>query len=381
MKVLFLSVNAGNGHNQTARAVMECLEEKHIECRMIDTFEYINPVISESINKGYLISTKLTPGFYGKLYRLAEKLDKSDAKLKLSKRTNLIWGKKLKGFIEGYNPDVVVCSHPFAAQVVTYMERGGHNFLTIGIVTDFTIHPFWGDTRLDYYVIANELLMHQAEMKGLDPKQLLPTGIPIMKKFASRIPAQEARAALGIEDKSTVLVMSGSMGYGNIVKIIEKLDEMDLDFQILSVCGRNKAIKKRIDNLEMRKKIYNYGFVNNVELMMDAADCILTKPGGLTVSECLAKGIPMVMVNPIPGQEDRNVEFLLNNGVAMKESKTFTVDMAVHQILTDHENTMRMKERISSLARPHAAQALCDFILSREGLVEAANATTSETHS
>ena len=105
------------------------------------------------------------------------------------------------------------------------------------------------------------------------------------------------------------------MGYGDLESSIMDLDMVDMDFQIISVCGNNKTLKKKIDQLVLRKRIYNFGFVDNIDIIMDAADCIITKPGGLTTSESLAKRIPMILINPIPGQEERNMEFLLNNGL------------------------------------------------------------------
>jgi len=363
MKVLFLSVTAGQGHNQTGKAAMECLQENNIECIMLDTFEYINPFLKESISQGYILSTKLTPSLYGRMYRLAEKLEKNNIKMSVSKFTNSIFAKKLITYLEEYMPDVIVCTHIFSAQIITQIIlRKGLPAHTIGIVTDYTIHPFWEETKLDYYIIANELLTHQAVKKGLPEDSLKPFGIPIFKKFAEKMSQSQARAELNIEDKDTILVMSGSMGYGNVTKVIKQLDSLDMDFQILSVCGNNKTHREKIDEMKLNKKVYNFGFVNNVDIMMDAANCIITKPGGLTVSESMAKQLPMIIVNPIPGQEDRNVEFLLNNGLAMKITDTFPIDEAVYQLLSSDDKKETMISRINELARPNASMDLCTFI-------------------
>jgi processive 1,2-diacylglycerol beta-glucosyltransferase len=348
MKVLFLSVTAGQGHNQTGKAAMECLREQSIECTMLDTFEYINPILKKSISQGYLISTKLTPALYGRMYRLAEKLEKNNVKMNINRLTNTVFAKKLKYYILGYDPDIIVCTHIFSAQILTLIAKKARlKARTIGIVTDYTIHPFWEETDLDYYIIANELLTRQAVKKGIPEERLKPIGIPIYKKFADKISTEEARTLLNIENKNTVLVMSGSMGYGDVIKIIKQLDKLDFDFQILSVCGSNESLKEKIDDMSIGKKIYNYGFVNNVDIMMDASNCIITKPGGLTISESMAKGLPMALINPIPGQEDRNVEFLLNNGLAMKISSTFPVDEAVYQLLSNTDKVQTMISRIN----------------------------------
>lgn len=363
MKILFLSVTAGQGHNQTGKAAMECLLENKVECVMLDAFEYINPFLKESISQGYLLSTKLTPALYGRMYRMAEKLERNNIKMSVSKLTNSVLARKLDTYLDEYKPDVIVCTHIFAAQIVTQIRQKGYSTRTIGIVTDYTIHPFWEETDLDYYIIANELLTRQAVKKGLPEEKLKPFGIPIFRKFSQKMPAREARALLNIEDKDTILVMSGSMGYGKVTRIIRQLDSLDMDFQILSVCGNNETLRNKIDELELHRKVYNYGFVDNVDVMMDAANCIITKPGGLTVSESMAKGLPMAIINPIPGQEDRNAEFLLNNGLAMKVTKTYPIDEAVYQLLSNDDKIQTMIQRINDIARPNASMDLCKFIM------------------
>jgi processive 1,2-diacylglycerol beta-glucosyltransferase len=364
MKVLFLSVTAGQGHHQAARAAMEALSEHNIESMMLDTFEYINPVLSESIARGYLISTKFTPKVYGRIYRTAEAIEKNNAKISVSKLISSILSKKLVTFLREYNMDVIVCTHIFAAQIVSYLQSVGVlKAKTIGIVTDFTMHPFWEDTCLDYYITASPQLTYQALKKGIHLQKVKPIGVPIFSKFASKRDKTLVRSDLGIKDIFTVLVMSGSMGYGNVTDTIRQIDSLDMKMQIISVCGSNKALKQRIDNMPTVKKIYNYGYVDNVDVLMDASDCIVTKPGGLTVSESMAKCLPMLLVNPIPGQEDRNAEFLLNNGLAMKVSDRFPVDETVYQLLCDGWRRKHLEAMMAEAGKPHASEDLARLII------------------
>jgi len=365
LKVLFLSVTAGQGHHQAARAAMEALYEYNVESMMLDTFEYINPVLSESIARGYLISTKFTPKVYGRIYRTAETIEKNNAKISVSKLISSILSKKLITFLREYDMDVVVCTHIFAAQIVSYLQAAGMlKAKTIGIVTDFTMHPFWEDTCLDYYITASPQLTHQAVKKGLPSERIVPIGVPIFKKFALKSDKASVRNSLGMRDTTTVLVMSGSMGYGNVTDTIRQIDSLDMDLQIISVCGNNKALKNKIDNLHISKMIFNHGFVDNVDVIMDASDCIVTKPGGLTVSESMAKCLPMLLVNPIPGQEDRNAEFLLNNGLAMKVSDRFPVDETVYQLLCDGWRKRHLIEMMREAGKPDASKDLAKLIMS-----------------
>jgi processive 1,2-diacylglycerol beta-glucosyltransferase len=360
MKVLILSVTAGQGHHQTAMAISDELARRGIQCSTLDILKYIDPIICDLVSKGYLISTKHLPIAYGGFYSLAERKEKTSEKT-MSRLTSKIMGKKISGYIAQNKPDVIICTHVFAAQVIS--EIKDFQGLTIGIITDFTIHPYWEETDLNYYVTASELLTLQAEKKGIDPKKVLPLGIPIHEKFSRKISKSEARKKLGIKDKTTVLVMSGSMGYGNLARHIRVMDKLDLDFQILCVCGRNRKAKKSIDKIKTNRDIYNFGYVDNVDIMMDAADLIVTKPGGLTVSEALAKRLPMILINPIPGQEERNTEFLLNNGIAMKMSKTCPADVCLYQILVNNWRYNLSNSIVEYVGKPYAARDLGDFLV------------------
>lgn len=367
MKVLFLSNTAGQGHHSTARAVMDMLSSMGAECRMLDTYAYISPVLYRGLAQGYLLATSITPVAYGKVYGLYDRKNQNDSKYSMANVASSIMAIKLKKYFrEEFNPDVIVCTHIFSAQIVNAMKMNGQlSAVTIGIITDYTIHPFWQDvTSIDYFVTASELLERQAVKKGLPASKLLPFGIPINPKFSNRMSKEEARLSLGIDpDTFTILLMSGSMGHGNLVKVLEDIDSLDVDFQVLVVCGNNKHAKHKIDQLVTKKSVYPFGFINNVEVMMDAADCILTKPGGLTSSEALAKNLPIVMINPIPGQEERNVDFMLNNGLAVNVTKTYPVDEALFQLFRYPEKLKNMTENIKLVGKPHATRDICAFIM------------------
>lgn len=364
MRVLFLSVTAGYGHHQAANVLVEYLEEQKIDCRAIDTFEYINPILGESIDKGYLMTTKFTPGVYGKAYRFADKEEGGEyGKFSVIRITNSVLSKKLISFLRDYDPDIIVCTHVFAAQLMTEINKKGPYYKTIGIVTDFTIHPFWEGTDIDYYVTASKQLNYQARKKGIDEARIIAAGIPIHRKFAKKMDKVVARELLEIEEKTTILIMSGSTGFGNVTENIMRLDRMNMDFQMISVCGNNASLKEHIDDLEIKKEIYNFGFVDNIDVLMDAADCIITKPGGLTSSEALAKGIPMILSYPIPGQEERNVEFLVNNGAAMYTSDTYHIDEAVYQLFSSPSRVSGLKAAMSELANPNSTEDIGDFII------------------
>ena len=364
MKVLILSVKTGYGHHSTARAIINYFNEKDIECSMLDTFEYINPVLADSIDNGYLFSTKYFPEIYGKAYdKLDGRVERWDKMSIVSILSKLV-SHKLKEYIRDYSPDVIIGTHSYACMMMTYLkEKNIVSCPLIGVLTDFTVHPFWESTELDYYVTASSLLDNQMKKKGINTDKVLPFGIPIKKQFSEKNDKKAARRSLGIEDKTTVLIMMGSMGFGNIVKDICEIDQLDIDFQVLCVCGRNEKMYREILGMKWKKNIIPYGFVENVDVMMDAADCIITKPGGLTTSELLAKRLPAIIMNPIRGQEDRNMEFLVNNGAAIMVTETFGIDEALYQIIKNPIRLELLEKSISYLGKPDSTRDLCEFII------------------
>jgi processive 1,2-diacylglycerol beta-glucosyltransferase len=366
MKILFLSVPTGHGHHQTSTAMVSYFSSRgDVECRMLDVFENISPATAEALHKGYLFSTMRAPKFYGKFYNNADRRDVSKYSA-VGVLVKTVLNKKLLRFLRSYNPDVIVATHIFSAIAMSYLRKKyAMRAKTIGVITDFTVHPFWEDVDIDYYVTASELLNFQALKKGLLLEKVLPTGIPIHEKFAQSVPKEEARKSLGIENKFTVLMMMGSMGYGrSTMDVVERLDRMRGDFQMITVCGNNKKLKKYIDHMPKNKTFINYGFTHEVPSLMDAADCIVTKPGGLSVSEALAKRLPLILLDPIPGQEDRNQEFLLNCGAAVALSDAYLVDEALYQFMNQPWRLDDIKRNMSQIRKPNAAKDFGAFILS-----------------
>ncbi len=362
MKVLVFSITAGQGHHSSAAALMGGLKLLGAECMMVDTLEYINTFLKGSVEYGYLASTKYSPNVYGAGYRLAEKHKRSKSDLSPVRNAARLLARRIDGLVSDFNPDAIVCTHSIAAHIVSYLKGVKAN--TYGIITDFTMHPLWEETNLDYYVTPSSLMANSLVKKGIDAKKMLPFGIPIDEKFSTKLSKEEACNILGIPCKTTVFFVSGSMGYGNMPRQIRKLMKLDMDFQIVAVSGRNDKMKKKIDEMAENspKKIFSYGFVNNIDVIMDAADFMVTKPGGLTVSEGLAKGLPLILVNPIPGQEDRNVEFLLNNGLALLATSTFPIDECVFQLLNNNLHREAVLKNAAAAGKPYAARELAEFI-------------------
>lgn len=375
MKVLLLSVSAGFGHHATAKAISDMLESRGVTVETMDVYQYINRAVQKTIDKGYLFSSKRMPEIYRLCYALAENHGRGYfnlSKMNMINVVNALGSTRFHHVMQEFAPDYIVCTHVFAAQLMNEMIR--RDMVTapvIGVVTDYTIHPFWEDVpRIQYIVTASELLSYSALKRGIEQNRILPMGIPIHPKFNRILMQKDAREMLGIDpDRPTILMMGGSMGYSNSRKWIEQICDLQMPLQILAVCGNNKKQYRQLQGMLSKWDnpctLYPYGFVDNIEIMMSAADCIITKPGGLTVSEALAKNLPMILVDPIPGHEERNVEFLVNNGIASLITRTYPIEEAIYQFYTNPQRQKNVRATMQAIAHPDATERLCDFVLER----------------
>ena len=373
MKVLILSVTAGYGHHATAQAIGDMLKNKGAEVDTLDVYAYISNLIKTTIDKGYLFSSKHMQTLYRLVYQLAENNGASyfSSAPSIINIINALGATKFARVISDREPDVIICTHVFAAQMVDELKKRKKlaDIMTIGIVTDYTLHPYWEDVpRVQYIVTASELLTYRCVQRGVPRERILPFGIPVHPKFNQHLDRKKAADALGIDPKMhTILLMGGSMGHAEHVKTIEKIVQIGMPFQMLVVCGNNRKMEMHVEKFAARYNgnciIRPYGFVHNVEVMMSASDCIISKPGGLTVSEALAKNLPMLLADPIPGHEERNVDFLVNNGMAALITKHFPVDEAVYELFTNPVRLETVRHTMKAVAHPDATERLADFVL------------------
>ncbi len=370
MNFLILSITAGEGHNSTAKAIQTELEKRGADCMILDTFDYISPEFAKIVSEGYLLVTEKAKYAYKIGYKFAEKRHVNDREYAPTNIIKRFSAEDLASFIRTDDYDAILFTHPFAGIFLNIMkEKHLIENRTVGILTDFTFHPYWEDcTANDYVVVPDRLLLPQAKRKGFREEQLLPFGIPINPKFSETLSKTDARRFLGIDESlTTFLIMGGSMGYGNMAENVRKIDALDSEreFQLIVVCGNNAEMKAEIDEIAKtaRHKMLVTGFVRTIPQMMDASDCIITKPGGLTTSESLSKRLPMIIANPIPGQEERNTEFLLNNGCAMATSKTCPLEECMFQLLSSDVRLEAMRECIGAIAKPGSAETLGEFLI------------------
>jgi len=365
MRILILTVTAGHGHNTTARAMEEALSEKGADVVVLDMYKYISRVLYSVVDKGYLFSVKHTPRQFGRAYTNLEQREMPRKVLGILNQNQFLAG-RLAEFFVNYEPELIITTHVFGAQVLDVLKKQGHLRMPImGIVTDFCFHPFWEDvSSVEYIVTPSELMRYAAERRGIPPQRLLPLGLPVSAKFRDMVCKQTARETLGLQQgKTTILLMGGSMGYGDMLYNVTQIDAMGEDYQLVCLTGSNERLYQNLRQLQTRAPLHVQGFTDKVALYMRASDCIITKPGGLSVSESLATGLPMILVSPIPGQEDRNAQFLLNSGAAVLVTKHFPLPDAIYTVLGQKGRLEAMQIAVNRIAKPNAAVEVADFAL------------------
>jgi processive 1,2-diacylglycerol beta-glucosyltransferase len=364
MKVLIASVTAGHGHHSAAAAVAGLLTQRGHETVTIDLIKEIGKPLYLAIDKGYNLSINLTPRQYGNLYRKLE----ADSVLRRSVVkffSNDLIANRANNKIQTIDPDVVITTHPVAAQVIGELISNGFlQALHVGIVTDYTILPIWEDPKnIDYIVTCGPAIEPRAIARGIPSEKLLPIGIPIQTQFLKNTDSSEAKRSLGLQTHiPAALVMGGSMGYGKIEAIVKDTIEHVVGLQLLVVCGRSDKLLKKLRALDLPDTVSLMGFVDNIDVLMDASDFIVTKPGGLSISESLQKNKPMILFDPIPGQEEANADYLVNYGMAMRSTKNTQVWELIKVLVTNPKRLEMMKESISTFAETNSTPRLVDFL-------------------
>jgi len=235
------------------------------------------------------------------------------------------------------------------------------------IVTDFEAHALWMEPCVDLYCVAAEATKARLVVRGVGEEDVAVTGIPIAMKFSARVDAKAMRAQFGFQsDLPTLLVLSGGFGMGPVREILAELDKIDRALQVMVVCGKNEKLRKQVAAEPRRHAMQVLGFATNMHELMAAADLILTKPGGLTTSEALAMGKPLLILNPIPGQEAANSDFLLEQGAAVKVNCIEDVPFKVKHLL-ETQKLSHLSRAARELGKPRAAGAVCSAVLERVG--------------
>jgi processive 1,2-diacylglycerol beta-glucosyltransferase len=362
-RILVLSASVGAGHLRAAQAVELALREVVPEAtvRNVDVLELTNAPFRRLYGKFYLDLVNKAPHVLGYFYDLMDQPSRSGKnrtdRLRLAlEKLNL---RKFIDLVEEEPWDLVVNTHFLPAEIIASLRRQGE--LTVPQVTattDFETHRLWVNQPCDRYFTATEEGARNLQQWGIPAEQTSVTGIPIHPVFAKPKDRGECRTRHGLaDDRPILLQLSGGFGVGPIGKIYRALLDVTRPIELVAIAGRNEAVKQELEAIEVppRHRARILGFTDQIDEWMAAADVVVSKPGGLTTSETLVRGAVMAIVNPIPGQESRNSDYLLENGAAIKVNNIGTLAYKIDSLLEDPARLAQLQANVARLARPRAA--------------------------
>jgi len=327
-------------------------------------FNFTNPVMEKVINQAYMGVIKNVPKVWDYLYD-NPKIVKGTQKIKNSihKRNS----KKLEALMDSFEPDGVVCTQAFPCGMIADFKKSRNLSMPIfGVLTDYAPHSYWVYDNVDAYIVPVKETGEKFIESGVPPAKIKPFGIPIHPKFKRNLNNPWILKNLGLDENlPVILLMGGGQGLGPIKKIINALDGLTMDFQIISVTGSNKRLYNYLKRKQKRykKKMYITSFANNIDELMSVSTLIVTKPGGLTTAEALTKHLPMVIIDPLPGQETLNTNFLLKKGLVVKVKDEFELGEVVLELLKNPKRINNMCALAKKFARPDAAIKTAKLIL------------------
>ncbi|MDP5276237.1 MGDG synthase family glycosyltransferase [Chengkuizengella axinellae] len=317
--ILILSEGFGTGHTQAAYAISEGLKNQstQIHTKVIELGSSLHPYLAPHFFNVYRKTLNVQPKIYAKLYYSKYKNSPGPITQMILHR---VFYAKTTQLIHQFNPDIILCTHPFPNAVIARLKRLGLSIPLYTIVTDYDIHGAWMTTETDKYLIPTEEIKQKLMNKNIPEKKIIVSGIPVHPKFWKKSEKKLIREKFQLKNKPTLLVMGGGWGMLNYSQLLEYLLSWKEKIQIIICMGNNDKARKKMDTdpLFQHENIHVLGFTKNVDELMDASDLLITKPGGVTCTEGLVKGLPMLFYNPIPGHEENNCQFFLNHQLAKK---------------------------------------------------------------
>ncbi len=355
MKILVLSCSTGGGHNACGHYIEKEFKENNITCDFADYFDILGSNAKKRSEKIYLGTTKGN----GNIFKLAYKLGEAYSKTGITSPVytlNKLGKDKLYSYIKENDYDLVISTHLFPAMAVTTLKEEGKDIKLINVATDYHAIPFWEETKPDYFVIPHITLKDEFIKKGFKEEILQAFGISVSSSF-SKIKNDIYMLA----DKETILITSGSMGFGKMKDITKSILEKIPNVYVIALCGNNKELYSELKKIDNSKLIVK-GYVNNINEYISASTIVLTKPGGLTSTEVGVIRKPMIHIMPIPGVENYNAKFFEKNGLSLVSNSIEEVIANTAKLLENKDMQNMMVENQSKFINKNSAKDLVDFV-------------------
>ncbi|HWQ74691.1 MAG TPA: glycosyltransferase, partial [Syntrophomonas sp.] len=365
-RILIFSAKFGNGHLRAAQALVESVYEAypHAEIVHLDAIEMLNKRFNAVLKDFYLGMIKRTPRLWGGFYYGIAAISPDSG---LQRLLNTVGKNKYMKYINLLQPDLIICTYPTVAGVLSELRMKHILDIPVAtVITDYAIHNQWVHPGIDLYIVGCEDVRRGLESRGIDREKIKVTGIPVSACFEKELDRAELMGKMGLKPHlPVVLLMGGAYGILDIKGVCKMLADTTYPCQTLVVCGRDDKLYASLDiNVwQGGNTVLKFGFVDNVEEFMTMADLIITKAGGLTVTEALTKGVPMLIYKPIPGQEEQNTDFLARNGAAIAVHNRSELERQLHELLTDPARLEEMKKAAGSVLPGRSAWQAVHYML------------------
>ena len=371
-KVMIFYASYGGGHLSAARSIKENIETnyKDVEVMLVDCMHYVNKFFDKVTTTAYSEMAKKIPQTWGKVYWHAQ----SGPIAQISTTSNKLLSKKLNTLLKNFNPELIISTHPFASTMCAYLKKQGKlNAKIATVLTDYAPHDQWivFNEYVDYYFVSHEGMKIQLHEKGIPKEKIYATGIPLSNKFLLKYDKSQILQSFGLSpNKKTVLFFGGGefgLGKTQTFNIFKSFVECPENIQIVAISGKNQKMKESFENLvtDLGKQdsVKILEFTDKVPQLMSISDLVVTKPGGLTTTESLASGLPIVVINPIPGQEEENAAYLEKNKVAIWIKKGDNIKKILNELFYNPDKMQEMKIRARLISKKNSTKDICKILL------------------
>lgn len=371
-KIIIFYASYGGGHLSAAKSLEKHLNENYtdLDVELIDCMKYVNKTIEKVSTAAYREMAKKMPWAWGKIYNDSQKGPLAH----ISSRANSIMAIKLSHLLNEKNPDIIISTHPFGSQMCSYLKRKEKLSCPVAtILTDFKSHDQWlvGSDYIDYFFVSNESMKQELIDRNIDASKIHVTGIPVGDNFLVNYDKKTILDELNFsENKKTILFFAGGefgLGKNKTLEVFECLIKNFDNIQVIAISGRNQAMKDNFVKIvlenDKQANVHIFEYTDKIAQFMSICDLVISKPGGLTTSESLVSNVPMLIINPIPGQEEENAEFLENNKIGIWLKKDSDIYLTLNVLLNDDSTLNNLKQNISSIAKPDSTKNICDIIL------------------
>lgn len=357
--ILILYISVGQGHRRAALALEEALrgEDPFLRIVVFDLLALWPSGTARLATALYRLLVRAAPGVWGYLY------DRPGVKVRLDRTLGIfhrLLRRRLEGLIGDLAPAAVVCTQAFPCALATQCRvRSREKFVLVAVPTDYRVHAYWIYPEVDLYLLPSRESVEMLSARGVESRRLKETGIPVRLGFRRSLDPDRMKRKYGLAaDLPAVLLMGGGEGSVPLERLVRALDGSREKFQVAALAGRNRRQFLRLQALRgrMRRSLEVFGFTDRVEELMSAVEVIVTKPGGLTTAEALVKRLPMVIIDPLPGQEELNARFLTDHGAAIHAGNYPAAAAGVEELLGDGNLRRRMLEAMDGIRKPESAR-------------------------